>query len=170
MFEKTKNWLVSYLDAHTRRLFDVDDGKLKDVPNVVIWLVYIMCMSVLIQGIADVVLKVGGFTPLLVKLPWRMDFLFLTLISVVMGYQALKGMRRRELDVTRNSVQIGVLVEIGLVVGDIYFIAQNIADYPGVLWIRMPFMVLTTFNVFIFIYIIQRLDLFKDKKGNWRCF
>jgi len=162
--------IIRFLDSHTRQMFDVDNGKLKDFPNPVIWLVYIMSLSVLLQGVFDVIIKLGGYTPWLVKFPWRMDFLFLTAISVLMGYQTLIGMRRRELDVTRNSVQMGLLVEIALFVGDIYFIIQNRITLPEALPIRLPFIVLTFINILILGYLVYRLSLFKDSEGNWKFF
>lgn len=151
-------------------MFDVDKGQLKEFPRPVIWWVYLMSMSVLLQGLADIVLKVGGYAGVMVKFPWRMDFLFLTVISVLMGYQTLIGMRRRELDVTRNSVQIGLLVEIGLVVGDVYFVLQNYDWLPEALVIRAPFIVFTTLNIFILLYIVWKLSLFRDVNGEWKVF
>lgn len=146
------------------------EGKMKAFPRSVLWLVYLMSLSVLTQGIADVVIKAAGYTPWIVKFPWRMDFLFLTAISVLMGYQTLVGIQRRELDVTRNSVQIGILVEIALVVGDVYFLIHHHHEIEGALAIRAPFIFFTTINVFILLYLIYRLDLFHDEKGNWRFF
>lgn len=159
-----------FLDNHTKRIFDVDEGKLGEFPNTVIWLVYLMSLSVLMQGIFDVLIKLGGYTPWVVMFPWRMDFLFLTAVSVLMGYQTLIGMRRRELDVTRNSVQIGLLVEIALFVGDIWFVIENRELIPAALPIRLPFIVLTFINILILAYLVYRLNLFKDRKGNWRLF
>lgn len=146
------------------------EGKMKAFPRSVLWLVYLMSLSVLFQGIADVVIKLGGYTPWLVKFPWRMDFLFLTAISVLMGYQTLVGIQRRELDVTRNSVQIGLLVELALVVGDLYFLMVHGSEVPGAAAIRSPFIFFTTINILILSYLVYRLDLFKDEKGNWRFF
>jgi len=162
--------VTEYLDSHTKRMFDVEQGKLQDVPNPVIWLVYIMSVNVLLQGVVDIIIKIGGYTPWIVKFPWRMDFLFLTAISVLMGYQTLIGMRRRELDVTRNSVQIGLLVEVALLVGDAWFIIQNRVILPEALPIRMPFMIFTLLNIIILSYLVFRLHLFKDEQGNWRFF
>ena len=117
-----------------------------------------MSVNVLWQGIADIALKLGGYTPWIVQFPWRVDFLFLTAISVLMGYQTLIGIRRRELDVTRNSVQIGILVELGLLVGDIYFVIQNFDTLDHVLAIRMPFMILTFLNILILAYLVKKLN------------
>ena len=159
---------TKFLDNHTRQIFDVDKGKLKHVPNVVIWLVYIMSMSVLIQGLADVIVKILGYTPFVPALPWRIDFLSLTCISVVMGSQAIRGMRRRELDVTRNSMLIGMLVECALVISDVVFIYSYGSVLPIALPIRLPFIVLTTINICILLYVSSYLSLFKNNKGGWQ--
>lgn len=165
-----KSLIIRYLDNHTRQIFDVDKGKLKHVPNAVIWSVYIMSISVLVQGLADVIIKVLGFIPGFVKMPLRIDFIFLTAISVLMGYQALKGMRRRELDVTRNSVQVGLLVEVALVVSDILFITTYKGPIPFIETTRLPFVVLTTINIGILLYVSASLRLFKDKNNAWQLF
>lgn len=164
------NNIKIFLDRHTRQIVDETEGKLKSFPKIVIWLVYLMSLSVLLQGIFDILIKVFGYTPWFVEFPWRMDFLFLTAISVLMGYQTLIGMRRRELDVTRNSVQIGLLVEIALFVGDIYFVLENKITLPEALPVRLPFIILTFINIIILGYLVYRLNLFKDEKNNWRFF
>ena len=168
--ENIREKVVKTLDYQAKSKFEVNKGKLRRMPNTVICLVYIMCLSVLIQGVADVAIKIGGYASLVTKFHWRVDFLFLTALSVLMGYQVLLGMRRRELDVTRNSVQTGILVETALVVGDIYFVVKYSHLYPDALAIRAPFIVLTTINIFIFLYIIKRLELFKDQTGHWSFF
>ena len=165
MFAPIAQVATKFLDTHTRQIFDVDKGKLKNVPNNVIWLVYIMSLSVLVQGLADVFIKVLGYTPLFIRLPWRIDFLFLTALSVLMGAQALKGMRRREFDVTRNSMQVGILVEISLIVSDIVFIYTNLHTIPAVIFTRLPFIILTTINIGILVYVTTTLRLFIDKQG-----
>ena len=170
MFEKYRKKLAKYIREQTSRVPDIDDGKLHRIPKTVVWLAYFMSLSVLLQGIFDLVIKFLGYTPWFVEFPWRMDFLFLTAVSVLMGYQTFVGIRRRELDVTRNSVQIGLLVEIALVVGDLYFIAQHMENIPEAVIVRMPFVFFTAINVAILIFIIKKLHLFWDEEGNWMIF
>ncbi len=167
---KIKKIVVHHLDAHTARIFDINAGKLKNIPNEVIWLVYIMCVSVLFQGILDILIKFMGFTPFFPMFPWRLDFLFLTAISVLMGFQALVGMRRRELDVTRNSVQLGLLVESALVISDVVFIINYYPEMKVVFPVRMIFVVLTTANIGILIFLVKRLRLFWDSEGKMRLY
>ena len=143
------------------RVIHANEGQLRCVPNHILILVFFLSVNVLLQGIADIALKVTSYTPLLSTLPWRTDFLFLTAISVLMGYRTFTGMLHQKFDVTRNSIELGVLVEISLVVGDTLFVNQHIADIPHVLPMRLPFIILTTINIFILMYSYHALKLRK---------
>lgn len=136
-----------------------NEGQLKVVPNHVLALTLFLCLNVLVQGVADVALKLLSYTPILPALPWRTDFLFLTAISVLMGYRTLSGMRRLKFDVTRNSIELGFLVEIALVIGDTEFIVRHVDLIPHVLWMRLPFIVLTLINIVILNYCYRVLHL-----------
>ena len=143
---------------------------MRNLPMPAFYAVYFMTLSVLTQGILDVWIKILSFSPLISSMPWRINFLFLTAISVLMGYQTLAGIKRRELDVTRNSVQIGILVEAALVVGDLLFISQYQETIPEALAIRLPFVIFTSINILILLYLVWKLKLLKDEKGNWQIF
>ena len=140
-------------------IMDTNQGQLRRVPNHVLAITVFLCFSVLLQGIADVVLKLLSYTAVLPILPWRTDFLFMTAVSVLIGYNTLMGMHRRRYDVTRNAIELGLLVEIGLIVGDVVFINQNIMDIPHVLPILLPFIVLTSINILILLYVHHVLNL-----------
>jgi len=62
-------------------------------------------------------------------------------------------------------VQIGLLVEIALVIGDVLFIGAYQATIPEAFLIRMPFIIFTSINILILLYLIWKLDLLKDKDG-----
>lgn len=143
---------------------------MKNLPMPAFYAVYFMTLSVLTQGLFDVWIKILSFSPLISNMPWRINFLFLTAISVLMGYQTLAGIKRRELDVTRNSVQIGILVEIALVVGDVIFINAYGDIIPEAFIIRLPFIIFTSINILILFYLTWKLNLLKDKHGNWQIF
>lgn len=134
-------------------------GELKPVPNHILWLTVFLCFSVLMQGVVDIALKLLGYTALLPTVPWRTDFLFLTAVSVLMGYRTLTGLHRRKFDVTRNSIELGLLTEVGLVVGDSEFILAHLANIPHVFAMRFPFIVLTTINIIILLYTYHCLEL-----------
>ncbi len=156
-----------FFESHTQQIVDHNHSKFRLYPKWSIWMILYLSYNVLLQGVADVVLKVLSYTPFLMDMPWRTDFISLTAISVLMGYQALKGMRRREIDVTRNSISLGVLVETGLVIGDIEFIWLNPDLLPGLLLIRLPFMLFTFSNIIILLYIARKLSLFRDDAGKF---
>lgn len=156
---KRFTYLLRASHALFARVIETNEGQLKNVPNHIIALTTFLSLSVLLQGIADVVLKLLSYTPVLPALPWRTDFLFLTLISVIMGYRTLQGMRMRKFDVTRNSIELGFLVELSLVVGDTEFIFLNFQDIPHVLFMRIPFIVLTLVNMAILLYSYRVLRL-----------
>jgi len=151
--------LIHIVPTWVNSVIEPGEGDLRYVPGHILALTVFLCLSVLLQGIADVVLKIVSYTPLLTSLPWRTDFLFLTAISVLMGYRTLQGMRMRRFDVTRNSIELGVLVEISLVIGDTQFIFQHLSDIPEVLPMRLPFIILTTINIGILVYSYHTLKL-----------
>lgn len=147
------------INSALKHMLHTSEGQLRRVPNHVLALTMFLCINVLLQGIADVVLKLLSYTALLPDLPWRTDFLFLTAVSVLMGYQSFMGMHHRKFDVTRNSIELGLLVEIGLVVGDVIFIHEHLVGIPHVLPMRLPFIVLTAVNILILLYNYHSLNL-----------
>lgn len=159
--------LKQFITKHTSYLVEINREKFEAPKQGVINLVLFIAYNVLLQGIADVVLKVLTFFPWFPKIPLQVDFLFLTAVSVLMGYQALIGMRRREIDVTRNSFAIGILVELGLVVSDIINVVYFREEYIYLIWIRLPFIILTTINFFVLLYVAKKLHIFKSDAGDF---
>lgn len=162
-----KNKIVNFLKHHTTRIVDDNDQKFRLYPRWLIWFVLFLSYNVLLQGIADVFIKASGYTPWIKGFPARWDFLFLTAVSVLMGYQVLRGMRRRELDVTRNSFALGMLVEAGLVISDVLHLIDYASRYEHLFIVRLPFIILTLINFFILAIIAWHLKLFRDKKGHF---
>lgn len=160
----SRHHLDRLLNRLLGRVIETNEGQLRRVPNHVLALTVFLCFSVLLQGIADIALKLVSYSDLLSPLPWRTDFLFLTAISVLMGYRTLNSMHHRKFDVTRNSIEMGLLVEVALVVGDSEFIYLQMADMPHVLLMRSPFIALTLLNIVILLYNYHALCLRK-----WWC-
>lgn len=156
------------MNKNTSRIVDDNHQKFRLYPKEIIWLILFLSYNVVLQGIFDVIIKVSGYTPWFGALPLRIDFLFLTGVSVIMGYQALIGMRRRELDVTRNSVLVGIFVEMGLVASDVMHVIEFGSQHPYMLEIRSPFIVITSINFFILLYIAKKLQLFADDEGKFK--
>lgn len=147
------------LDPLTRKILKTNHGELKKVPDYILSLNVYICANVLFQGIADAVLEIGILTDVFPYLPIRIPFLFLTAISVLIGYRTLQGMIKKKFDVTRNSIELSILIEIGLVVSDVYFIRGYIETYPHVLIARLPFVIITSFNILILFYTYKKLNL-----------
>ena len=153
----------SLVEHITRRVLPSNKGELRPVPDFVLGLVFFLCMSVLLQGIADIAIKVVSMYDMLPYIPLRTAFLFLTAVSVLMGYRTLEGMRNRHFDVTRNSIELGFLVEVGLIVADLEFIALHLHSVPNILWIRIPFVILTFINLCILLYTYWVLELHQSR-------
>ncbi len=151
----------THITKTLRSVLHTNEGQLRRVPNHVLALALFLSINVLLQGIADVALKLVSYTELLSPLPWRTDFLFLTAVSVLMGYRSFTGMLHQKFDVTRNSIELGLLVELGLVVGDLVFIRAHLSDIPQVVPMRLPFVILTTINIVILMYNYHTLNLRK---------
>lgn len=151
--------LRKFMHASLLSIIRTDEGELRPVPNHILFLTVFLCLNVLLQGLADIALKLLSYTDILEPLPWRTDFLFLTAVSVLMGYRTITGMHRRKFDVTRNSIELGLLTEVGLVVGDCEFIWKNLLEIPHVFAMRMPFIVLTSINIVILLYTYHALKL-----------
>lgn len=162
--------LIEYVDVLVHQLFDVERGQLKHIPNFVIFLIYILCLSVIFQAGLDFVIETLMITGFVEKIPLRVDFIFLTILSTVMGVQTLKGMTRRKLDVTRNSILIGIIVETALIVGDVLLIVQRSGDIGVLPFIRLPFLMLTIMNLGILLYVAHRLKVFRDRHNRIQLF
>lgn len=144
---------------YIQRIIQVDKGQLGPVPNRILVLTVFLCFSVLMQGICDVALKLLSYLEVVPYLPWRTDFLFLTAISVLMGYRTFVGMRRQKFDVTRNSIELGFLVELALVIGDSEFMYRHMLEMPHIIPMRLPFVMFTLVNIAILLYTYQELRL-----------
>ncbi len=140
--------------------FNLANYKIRNIPPMVVFLSLFMSLNAMMQAVGDAVLEVAILSGAFVKIPFRIDFISLTTISAILAWHTFRGIQRKEFDVTHDSTQVSLVVELALVVGDVYFITNYFADNPNVLWIRLPFLVLTSINVLIVLYIIFRLRLF----------
>jgi len=139
---------------------ETDKGGLKPHPDPIIWLSAAISLSTIIQAFTDYILETLSYLNTIFKIPFRLEFLFLTFISAVLGYFTLRGLARHELDVTQNSVFLSFVVEISLLTSDLHFLAY----YPGlsmqVTLLRIPYMILTGINILFLIMISLRTRLF----------
>jgi hypothetical protein len=130
----------------------------RGIPQTVVAAALIMSMSAILQAFSDIFLESLSLIGV-IKLPFRIDFLSLTLLSALLAYHALKGIVRKEFDVTHDAAQVSVFVEAALIAGDMYLLWNS----PQFLVFRFPFIILTCMNVALLFYIVIRLKLFWGK-------
>lgn len=148
----------------TKRIVDTDQGQFASVPDSVIAVSVFMAISAILQAIADVAIETLALLEMIYKMPLRLEFLFLAIISAVLGMFTLKGLKRKEIDVTRNSLSLSLMVEVFLLVSDSYFLMTFEKVNSFIVSVRLPFMILTSINVFIVLYIIWRMHIFQRKR------
>ena len=148
----------------TKRIIDTDQGQFASVPDSVIAVSVFMAISAILQAGADIIIEILAILDMIGKMPLRLEFLFLAIISAVLGMFTLKGLKRKEIDVTRNSLSLSLMVEVFLIASDIHFLMTFEDVNEFVFSVRLPFMILTTLNVFIVIYIIWRMHIFQRKR------
>mmetsp|Transcript_34127 Transcript_34127/g.66459 ORF Transcript_34127/g.66459 Transcript_34127/m.66459 type:complete len:127 (-) Transcript_34127:226-606(-) len=111
------------------------------------------------------VLVLAGVYP---KLPFRLDFFFLTMLSALLGWQTLDGIRQKHFDTSINALQVSGLVEAALITGDIVFMKSEQDKYPAAVPTRLPFAILTGINLILVAYMYVELWLYhreEDEKG-----
>ena len=163
------NFFIKAIKTLTRYFLDTEQGKFTEVPDVVIGLSLFMAVSAVIQAIADFILESLSLFEMIPKIPFRLEFLFLTIISAMLGIFTLEGLSRKEIDVTRNSLILSLVVEMFLVISDIWFLMQhsgNTTLWPEV--VRIPFLIFTSINVLIVTYISFKMYILNHQKFPFR--
>ena len=148
---------------------DTEVGRLSNIPNFIIRRTRFMSLNAVGQAVADVVLEVllllGLFS---FKIPLRVEFLFLTLLSTVIAYLTLKGMREGSLDITKNTLIIGLIVESSLVLADVYLLVNTHKDLMSIFLVRLPFLLFTASNIYIISNILWRRHKVKKNRPNYQ--
>lgn len=148
---------------------DTEAGELVNLPDFVIGLTVFMSANAILQAIADIVIETLVLTEAVpFKIPFRLEFLFLTLISTVIAYMTLKGLREGNLDVTKNTLLLGLIVESSLVIGDVYLLMNTGKDLMMILLVRLGFLILTSTNIGIISYILWRRHQVKHARPNYQ--
>jgi hypothetical protein len=132
-------------------------------PREVVLLIFVMSISSVLQAIGDFSLEGLSFFEIIPKIPLRLEFMYLTLISAVLGQFTLWAIRKRELDVTIESVILSFLVETALVTSDLFFLYTHPEMNLYLIFLRTPFIVLTSINILILAYSSWKLKLFVSK-------
>lgn len=148
---------------------DTEAGALNNIPNFVIaWSIF-MSVNAIFQAFADLIIEMLILMEVVAfKIPLRIEFLCLTLISTVIAYLTLKSMRNGEMDVTQNTLLVGFFVESSLVLGDVYLLFNTTKDFWIIFLIRLPFMLLTSSNIAAIYYMMNRADRIRRARPNPR--
>lgn len=152
-----------YIDPRTT-LDAEEQNTLPVVPKAVLKAALLMSINALMMAFADVIIEICVLLEFMPKIPFRIDFLALTFLSALIGYHTLKGLKKRELDVTHDSTQVSLFVETALILGDVYLLATQDKVMPT-LAIRLPFVILTFINICLIVFIIVRMHLVDSFKG-----
>lgn len=148
---------------------DTEAGQLTNIPDFVIAWVIFMSGNAILQAFADIFLEIAILTEVVsFKIPLRLEFLFLTVLSTVIAYLTLKGLREGNMDVTQNTLIIGLIVETSLVLGDTYLLFNTDKDFWIIFAVRLPFMILTSMNILIISDFLRRRLQAKKSRPNYR--
>lgn len=128
-------------------------------------LIKVMSYSALIQAVSDINLELLSAIGVIDAFPFRFSFLILTIISALMAMETLHDLMPFNLLWNRRAVINTGIVELGLVLSDVYFVLTHLYSHP-LWWLRLPFMMFTTFNVIIIFYTgwkyLKPIDVFND--------
>ena len=119
----------------------------------------IIAINALFMFISELIIEVLLITQVFPKIPFRVDFFALTTISALLGYQTVRGVYEREIDVTSNSLIISASIELSLIVGDVAFLIEVGEEFPAAIPTRGVFIVLTMVNLVLVSWIYHRLHL-----------
>ena len=141
---------------------DCNSDQLKVVPNSVVIASTFLSISAIGQWAVDIVCELLALFHVLPEIPFRINFITLTFLSALLAWQTFRSLQHNEIIITNSALQVAFLVETGLVLGDVYFLSQNLENL-FLIFFRMPFLTLTTVNITLVLYIYFRLRFFKAK-------
>eukprot|EP00466_Bigelowiella_natans_P011941 jgi/Bigna1/81313/fgenesh1_pg.79_\ len=137
-----------------------------------LWLsAVIVGFNAILMMVTEIIIEVLILTELYPKLPFRLDFFFLTILSALLGWQALEGIAHKQFDTSINALQVSGLVEAALITGDVVFMETMKDEYPAAISTRAPFAILTGTNLVLVAYMYANLWWFhheEDEKGGSR--
>ena len=152
------------IDVETQTHFPLGSTRsIDEVPLGAIYATIILSWNAVLMMIGEIVIEIFVLTGIYPKIPFRLSFFFLTILSGILGAQALVAVNRKEFDTSQNALVVSFLIEIALIIGDIAFVLHYHTKYPAALPTRAPFGVLTLVNVFLVIYLVLSLRLYERR-------
>jgi len=136
----------------------------EEVPRRAVRAAVVVSWNALFMAVAEILIELlilGGAYP---KLPFRLDFFFLTMLSALLGYQSLQGIRKQHFDTSINALMVAALVESALIAGDILYMVETHKEFPATVPTRMPFLVLTFVNLSLVSFLIFEMLQFHKRE------
>jgi len=138
--------------------------QVEQVPRQAVRAAMVVSINALVMAAAEILIEILMVSGVYPKLPFRLDFFFLTLLSALLGYHTLVSVRQGHFDTSRNALQVGGLVELALIVGDVVFIAESAEKNPASVPTRVPFLVLTALNLGLVIFLYVEMYRFHKRE------
>lgn len=183
--EATADGVISH-ESETQTHFPLGSTRsIEEVPLGAIYATVVISWNAVIMLVTEVVIEVLIVAGAYPKIPFRLSFLFLTILSGLLGAQTLVGgsvtqsrthkiafliaviaqvaVNRKEFDTSHNALQVSFLVEISLIAGDLEFLFTKGNKYFAIVPTRVPFMILTFVNVLLVSYLYIKLRLYENR-------
>jgi hypothetical protein len=144
--------------------FPHEGDRLFTVQNEIIYFSLLLSFSVIGQALVDFVLETMSLLGLIDPIPFRLEFLFLTLLSGILGFFTLSGIRKRHIDLTRSSLITSICLEVSLVASDVYYLSRINEFGQYYERIRLPFIILTSINILLILVIIWQSKVFSNQQ------
>lgn len=135
---------------------DPHSKSLQKFPDSVLFASVLLSCSAIGQWAFDGIFEILSILEAIPKIPFRINFITLTTLSAILAYQTVLSLRHNIAVITNSTLFVATCVEVGLIVGDIYFLSQNSGDVFLTLF-RTPFITLTSVNVLLLAYIWIRI-------------
>lgn len=136
----------------------------KEVPKGLVRAATVMATNAVMMAVAEIIIEVLVLAGVYPKLPFRLDFFFLTILSGLLGLHTVRGMMKDQFDTSMNALQVSGLVEIALIAGDTKFMVEQQEKYSASIPTRTAFAVLTAVNLVLVVYMAVRLLNFHNHR------
>lgn len=138
-----------------------------EVPKGTVRAATVVAANAILMATVEIIIEVLVLTGVYPKLPFRLDFFFLTMLSGLLGFHVVRGMMQDHFDTSMNALQVSALVELALIAGDIKFMVEQGEKYKAAIPTRVVFAILTGINLNLVVYLGIRLLRYHEKRKKW---
>ena len=128
------------------------------------WLYQFVQINAILQLMLDIVLEILHLVPM------RINHLALTVINAFLAYKTLSAIRQNKFKFLHEDIQILVLLEICLILGDLFILVDpSCAELKkgwsliGFYYTRATFIILSFYNLVVALYIMNKHKLYHLK-------